>query len=533
MSALDYVVLAAYFAVIIAAGVYFSRGRITTARQYFLGDRKLPVWAVACSVVATALSAATFVGTPQLAYTGDLTFLSTNIGTVLAVFLVAAIFIPAFYRHNVMTVYELLEIRMGRPAKQAASAMFMIGRVLASGARLYIAAIPAALVAFGDVSPGHLLAAIVVLTLVGTFYTLIGGIRSIIWTDVLQLMVLGGTAVAAVVFLWWRIPASTAQVLDALRHPVTGGDSKLTLLTLGVGSTGIAWGKEFTLLTALTGFLLFGVAAYGTDQDLAQRVLTCRSSLRGSMSAVSAILLSLPVTLVLMLAGLLLYVFYQRPDLMGVFAPRSPPAQSAKVFVAFVLDEMPAGLRGLFLAGLFAVALGSFNSVLNAMSSTLVADFYRQWRPARPERHYVQVGRACMAMWGLILGAFACSCVYWHNASDPRSEKLINFALSVMNFAYSGLLAVFLTALFTRRGSSASVIAALVTGFLVVLALEMRLWQYGPAGWDNFQLAFPWRMVAATALAFFVSLLGRPTQPLSTQAGSAAHDFEVVREKRP
>lgn len=509
MSAADYVVLAAYFAVIIAASVYFSRGKIATARQYFLGDQGLPVWAVACSVVATALSAATFIGTPQLAYTGDLTFLSSNIGTVLGVLLVAGLFVPRFYRHNVMTVYELLEIRMGRGAKQAASAMFMVGRVLASGARLYIAAIPAALVAFGDLQREHLLTAIAVLTVVGTLYTLMGGIRSIIWTDVLQLMVLGGTAVAAVAFLWWRIPASAAEVLEALRRPVGGGASKLMVLTLGARAGGVAWQQEYTLLTALTGFVLIGMAAYGTDQDLAQRVLTCKSAVRGSLSAVTAILLSLPITIVLMAAGLLLYIFYQRPDLMGAAAPRAPPAQSARVFVSFVLQEMPAGLRGLFLAGLLAVALGSFNSVLNAMSSTLVADFYRVWRPDRPERHYVQVGRAGMALWGAVVGAFACCCVYWHDASDPGSQQLINFALGVMNFAYSGLLAVFLTALFTRRGSSRSVIAALITGFVAVALLEAKVWQLGPAGWKDFELAFPWRMVAATALAFGVCVMGR------------------------
>jgi solute:Na+ symporter, SSS family len=357
------------------------------------------------------------------------------------------------------------------------------------------------------------MAAIAALTLIGTFYTLIGGIRSIIWTDVLQLMVLGGTAVAAVVFLWWRIPASLPEVIEALRHPLGGGGSKLTLLPLGFGRGGVEWSKDFTLLTSLTGFVLLGMAAYGTDQDLAQRVLTCKSAMRGSGSAVLAILLSLPIAAMLMAAGLLLYVFYQRPDLMG--AEVNPPEESARVFVSFVLEQMPAGLRGLFLAGLFAVALGSFNSVLNAMSSTLIGDFYRPWRPDRAEEHYVRAGRLAMAMWGGVLGTFAVFCVFWHDATSPASQPLINFALSVMNFAYSGLLAVFLTALFTRRGSSRSVIAALVTGFVVVLALEMRLWQYGPAAWAKFELAFPWRMCIATAMAFAVCVMGRGRRRIS------------------
>jgi len=523
--------LAAYFAVIIAAGVYFSRGKVTTARQYFLGDRKLPVWAVACSVVATALSAATFVGVPQLAYTGDLTYLSSNIGTLLAVLLVAALFIPAFYRHNVLTVYELLEIRMGRGAKQAASGMFMVGRILASGVRLYIAAIPAALVAFGDLERGHVMTAIAVLTVVGTFYTLVGGIRSIIWTDVLQLMVLGGTAVAAVSFLWARIPAPADQILEALRHPAAGAGSKLSLLKAGFGPGGIDWSSEYTLLTSLTGLVLLGMAAYGTDQDLAQRVLTCKSAARGSLSAIAAILLSLPITALLLIAGLLLFVFYQRPDVMGAAAPAYRPVESPRVFVSFVLHEMPAGLRGLFLAGLFAVALGSFNSVVNAMSSTFVGDFYRQWRPHCSDRHYVQTGRISMGAWGLLIGAFACICVVWQDPTDPRSQQLINFALSVMNFAYSGLLAVFLTALFTRRGSSVSVIAGLATGFAVVAMLEAKVWQHWPLGWRNFELAFPWRMCIATALAFAVCVTVRGRNEHSTDVivGAQAEAAELAR----
>ncbi|MCC7409932.1 MAG: sodium:solute symporter [Phycisphaeraceae bacterium] len=507
---LDGVVLGVYLLIIAVAGVLLSRGKLKNAREYFLGDRPMPVWAVACSVVATALSAATFVGGPQMSYDGDLTYLSANIGTVLAVLLVAWLFVPAFYRHQVMTVYELLEVEIGPRAKLAASAMFMIGRVFASGARLYIAAIPAALVMFDHVQTWQLVMAVIVLTIVGTLYTLMGGIKSVIWTDVMQLCVLVGAVTGAVIVLWSRIPVPTSEILEALRHPAPGEPSKLNVLDLGLTHGQVDFSQYFTLITALTGLLLFNLAAYGTDQDLAQRVLTCKSAAKGSWSTIVAILVSLPITLLFLVAGLLLYVFYKRPDVMGAMAPAYQPVESPKIFVSFILHEMPAGLRGLFLAGLFAVALGSFNSALNAMASTFVGDFYRRFRPDKPEEHYLSAGRWAMAMWGVVLGAFACFCVFWQKPDDPDSEKLINFALEVMNFAYSGLLGVFLTAMFTRRGSETSVIAALVTGFVVVLLMQQGIWEHwAPWGWHTVKVAFPWKMVAGTAAATLVCCLGR------------------------
>jgi Na+/proline symporter len=195
---------------------------------------------------------------------------------------------------------------------------------------------------------------------------------------------------------------------------------------------------------------------------------------------------------------------------MGVAVPTQPVDDARQVFVTFILQEMPAGMRGLMMAGLFAAAMSSLDSALNAMAAATVSDFYRPARyrrglgDATPGRQ-VRVSRLAVAVWAVALAVFACLCVFWQKGSG---QKLIDFALGVMVFAYSGLLAVFLTALFTRRGSARSAVAALITGFAAVAALELY-----PVvlGWEP--IAFPWKMLAATTLAFAVCCLGRRSAP--------------------
>jgi SSS family transporter len=491
---MDWVVLGSYLAAVVGLGLGFRR-RAARRQEFFLAGRSMPSWAVAISIMATSLSAATFVGGPQQAYAGDLTYLSANLGGLFAVLLVAGFFLPAFYRRDVVSIYELLGQDFGSGAQHAASAMFMVGRVFASGARLFIAAIPFSLITFGSTEPTYLLISIAIIVSAATLYTLAGGIRAVIWTDVLQAVVFLGAVVIAVWLLWLKMPMGPLELVEALR---TGPDAdKLTIIDASFDPT---FTKTYNLWAVLLGLTLFNAAAYGTDQDLTQRMLTCKSAARGSWSLILSYLIGWPVLALFMLAGLLMYVYYQRPDLMGAGAPTAPTADSAKIFVAWILDEMPVGLRGLMMAGLIAAAMSSLDSALNAMASTTVSDFYRPMRylqgkgDVTPGRQ-VRVSRLAVVLWAIPLAGFASFCVFWQRSGEQR---LIDFALGVMVFAYSGLLAVFLTALFTRRGNSYSAIAALLAGFGTVLALQ----QMTP-------MAFPWQMLAATTLSFGICCVGR------------------------
>jgi Na+/proline symporter len=196
-----------------------------------------------------------------------------------------------------------------------------------------------------------------------------------------------------------------------------------------------------------------------------------------------------------------------------------------------MLHEMPPGMSGVMMAGLFAAGLGSLNSAINAMSATFLNDFYRPMRPGRSEEHYLRAGRLGVVGWGLILGGFACICVYWYESSSKTGATLIDFALGVMTFAYAGLVAVFLCAILTKRGNSVSACAALATGFLIVLAMQPVIYRQwaglitwttreprSPEEWSNgpvhsladFTIAYPWHLTIGAVIAFLVCVLGTP-----------------------
>ena len=543
---LDWCVLGGYFFVLVVSGWWLARRKQNDTTDYFLGGRNMPVWAVICSIVATALSAATFVGAPQITYDGNLSYLATHvtISATIAVLFVGVFFIPAFYANKVTTIYELLEVRMGRGAKQAASAMFMIGQIFSGGARLFMVSIPAAMILFNEDKPQEMMLAIGVVTLVGIVYTLTGGISSVIWADVLQLFIFVVAAGAALWLLLTRVPVDYPAMVEALeasnKFAVDSG------ATLEGGRYTIETSKPFTLISAVTGLALLNIAAYGTNHDMAQRMLTCRSAAKGRASAILSVLVSVPVQALFLAVGLGLFIFYKQPMVMGDAVPAYTPDGSHKIFLQFILNEMPAGMKGLLLAGLFAAGLSTLNSGLNSMSSTLVSDFYRHMVRDRSPRHYMIVGRVTMVFWGLVLGGFAMLCVAIY---DPKDQTLISFALEVMVIPYCGLLAVFLTAVFTNRGSSFSAIAALLVGMLIALRLDPAVWtllaknvdpqrvfEVGNvevplkvrfeemADWCR-QIAFPWRMLLATGPAMIICLLGQRTE-VKQQIDPAA-DFDA------
>lgn len=528
----DWAVLFAYLLLLVGTGIWFSKRESKNTADYFLAGRRMPMWAVSVSIIATSLSAATFVGAPEQSYTGDLTYLSTNIGGIIAVLVVAYFFIPAYYKNNCTTVYELLETRFGPSSKYATSAAFMVGRLFASGARIFIGAIPLSMILFGTGvadSPRYIemmILSIAALVAAGTFYTLFGGIASVIWTDVIQTAVLIIAVVAAIIVLWIKIDMPLGAMIDTLQTAGPDGSSKLTVVRSGLtvvenGQTraGFDPGASFTLLTAIFGFSLLNIAALGTDHDLVQRMLTCKNAVQGSRSVLWSMALGIPLVTLFLVAGLLLWVFYYRAagswtmhSPYGVTHPGTP--DSKLVFVGFILEEMPSGLRALMLAGLFAAGVGSLTSAINSMAATFIKDFYTRLAPNRGERHYLAASRWAVLGWGIALGAFAVGCVFWQRASPGTT--LIQLALGVMTFAYAGLLGVFATALFTRRGNPTSVIAALLTGFVVILLMQTWMWKlWTPLipriGEDlaKLTIAFPWHMLIGTLLAFAVCCAGK------------------------
>ncbi len=483
---LDWLVFGAYFLMLAITSLLLSQVRVRTSRDYFVGSNRMPMLAVAISVLATSQSAATFLGGPEYSYRNDLTFLGFYLSAFLAILFVANVLIPRFYAINAVTVYELLDIRYGERAKRYAGVMFLLGRLFASGARLYIGALAVSMILFSDITFLHVNYAIILLMAGALAYTYVGGVKSVIFSDIIQAITYIGAGIAVLIYLYMTLNSDLSTIIATLQ-----ADDKLRLIdwNLSFSSEG-----KFNIYGLLSGWLLLNIAAYGLDQDMTQRVLSCKNAASGQRSLYYSILFTVPVVLLFLAIGLLLYLFYQQQEVVQSFH-----GESVTIFMYYILNEMPEGLKGLVTVGAVAAALSSTNSVLGAMASVAVEDIYRPLRHKQAhldDAHFVRAARIAVLGFAVALCLMAMLSYLVHHGSDL---PLLSFALGVMAFAYSGLLGVYGAALFTNRGSEQSVLFALLGGFMTVLALQPYLF-----GAD---VGFAWQIVLGTAVSFSIMQL--------------------------
>jgi solute:Na+ symporter, SSS family len=505
----DWAIIGCYVAILAIAGYAATRRSIETADDYFLASHKAPTWLVAVSVLSTVQSAATFLGVPDNSFRGNYTYLMSVLGALMAAWIVSRVLIPRFYAIGATTVYELLERRFDVVARRAAGLMYLVGRVFASGARLYLAAIAVSMVMFLDVAPQHLVIASFVLLVFGLAFTFMGGLNAVIWSDLVQVVLYVGAAVLVLAFLLIKIPASLPDIVSALQS-APGGVDKLKVVDLSFNLT-----SPFSVLAIVTGLTLLNIGNSGLDQDTTQRLLACENARDGSRALMISVWASIPVIILFLMIGSLLHIFYERPDLMTgdqVAVATAFQGEKITVFMHFILSEIPPGLRGLVTVGIIAAA--AINSGLISMSAVLINDFYRPYverKGARAESHFVFAGRAATVALGFVLFAMSILCYYWQRYSNL---PLLDFVLGVMAFAYSGLLGVYATALFTKRGSSWSVIAALIGGFLVILSFQSYVVDGLGLPRVLGTVAFPWQLCAGTAVAMAICMLGsQQTKP--------------------
>ncbi len=520
-SALDWSIFAAYGLILIGTGLWFNR-KAQSSSDYFLAGNQMPIWLVGISVLATSQSAATFLGGPDQGYRGDLTYLATNIAGVIAAVFVAKFLMPKFYQFKVFTVYELLAQRFGDKSMYQAGAVYLVGRMFASGARLYMAAIAVAMILFGDIETSSVMSSILVIAGIGFVYTVYGGIRSVIYSDMIQALVYISAALLVLTYLLHSIPADLSTIIAALQEPGEDQASKLTFLDFrfNLGGEGV-----FGFWSIVTGFVLLNIAAFGLDQDVSQRMLTCKDAKSASKAMVSSIIMGIPVVLIFVCIGLLLFVYYQRPDIMNSGLTESPTpefvGQTVTIFMYYVLTDLPNGIKAIVTIGIVAAALSTLNSGLNSMSSVAVQDLYKglyckviRGREAS-EKALVRAGRISMGVVALLLSSMAALCYYWQQYTDT---PLLAFALSVMVFSYSGLLGVYFTALFTQRGSPKSIVAALIVGFSLPVLMQPYVQTLYLPEYLQFELNFSYQLVVSTFFATLVCCAGKVDTPLQFKA---------------
>jgi solute:Na+ symporter, SSS family len=518
--AIDGLIILFYFVVVISIGLYKGRGD-KTMDGFAMGDRNIPWWAVLASILAAEISAATFLGTPGEGYgLRNFTYVQLAVGTVLARVIVSYVFIKPYYDYRVVSIYQYLRIRFGVPTRNAASAVFLVTRALASGTRLYVAAVILVLgvemLTGTHPTPAQELwiyvGALVVFTALTAIYTALGGIKAVVWTDFIQATIMFG----AMGFAIWY-----------LLHGVGGWEKASALLTapldLAVVDSGVKPGiglwanvkgvleSEYTLWAAFLGSTFVTMATHGTDQDMVQRMLTAKNHHRSRLALILSGLADVPIVLAFLFIGILLWVFYQQnPD-------PNLPVKNPHVFAYYILHALPAGVRGLLVAGLFATAMGSLSTALNALATSFTEDFYRPYiRPGADSATELRAARWATVIFAAILIVIG-SLTAWTVIQNPKA-RIIPIVLGVFGYTYGSLLGVFLAGMLTKtRGNNRGNLIAMVCGFVFVSLLSGLhndvLFMLGlppvlKFGWLPV-IEFPWRIMFGTLMTLGIALCFR------------------------
>jgi len=479
MHTLDLLILGVYLAAVVALGARFSR-RQATVHDYFLTDHQVPWWALLASIVATETSTVTLISVPGYAFGGDLTFLQLALGYIVGKIFVAVVLIPRFFRGNILTAYQPLSEHFGPLIGRVTAAIFLVTRSLSDGFRLFatglvlaavLATLPTATAVAHGLMPSLDLSAslpVVSVCLIGgttVVYTLLGGMRAVIWTDVVQLVVYMTGALIAALMVLSEIPGGWMEVIN-----VAGPAGKLVSVDLTFDLT-----KSYTFWSGVLGGMFLAAGTHGTDQMFVQRYLCGRSPRDASRALIWSGVVVLIQFGVFLGIGLLLWVYYTvySPDGLAAITVNGI-VQTDRILPTFIMSHLPVGLRGLVVAAVVAAAMSTLSSSLNSSAASTVGDFYVPLTGDRKSaRHYLAVSRWATAGWALVQVAVAVVAI-------DLSSRVVDEVLGIQSFTLGLLLGVFLLAMTTTRRLSAPMVGIL-GGTAVLLALRLLTdvsWQW-------------------------------------------------------
>ncbi len=464
LTTLDYVVIAAYLLGVAVFGIWAGGGQESTD-DYFLGGRDLPWWAVCFSVVATETSTLTVVGIPAVAYGGALTFLQITLGYLVGRILVGVYFLPRYYAGKLETAYAFLGDRYGNTMRGSASVTFLVTRLLADGVRLFATAIPLKVIADMAGLEMTYFQIILIIGVVTAIYTLVGGIKAVVWMDVVQMLLYVGGALVAIGFLLGDVPAEWwGTAVEA---------GKTNLIDFGLDhSLGRWFTMPYTLGTAVIAGAIFSMASHGTDQLIVQRLLACRNVADSQKAVIGSAVIVMVQFALFLGVGLLLWVHYDGASIEALGLQRSD-----EVFPQYIIEGLPAGLSGLILAGIVAAAMSSLSSSLNALASSSVNDLYE-----RISRHSMDadrglfVSRLLTLFWGVVFIGFA-------SLFQDSNNPVVELGLSIASFTYGGLLGAFLLGLWHDGTRQLDALVAFVVSIGAMVLIIFGVWHSPSEGW--------------------------------------------------
>ena len=475
MATIDWLIIGVYIIIVVSLGIFTSK-RSATQTEFFLAGRD-QTWApVAASTWATKLSALTFIGVPGAAISGNFAYAQLWFGTFAAAYLVATTFIPEFYRFKVFTVYEYLEHRLGPKSRVSATLLFIVSRCLASAVRLAGCAI-AASVFFGL----SLTSAIVLIAAIATAYVLTGGLRAVIWTDTLQLVLFLVGALAAIIVIAFYLPGGLNQIIES-----GNAADKFHVFDFRLDFT-----NATTFWSGNMFALVLGLAVGATDQDIAQRALSCRNKQQARTALITAGAADIISTLLFLSVGVAVFAFYQAMPQQEV-ANLIAQDKADYIFPYFIRHDLPAGLRGFLVVALFAAAMSSLDSALSGLASSASIDL--GLANSQTSHSHTTAPRVLVIVFAIILSLLAIGF-----GSQP---SILWFGLKIMGYTYGGLLGLFFLAYMApkRTNDWGNAIAVLSSVPVVVALTQLDLTGYGPVPW-------PWAIIVGLTWTCTIALV--------------------------
>jgi SSS family solute:Na+ symporter len=469
LGGIDLIIVASAVFVLFVISYIFGRKEKNT-NDFFLGERKIPLIIACLSFVATEVSALTIVGVPATAYSENWEYLQFFIGSAAARILVASLFIPVFYKYNCTSIYEFLRHRFGPETQYAGSIFFFITRLTASGVRLY-----AACLGIGIILGWNLAQTLLVFTIVSIIFIAFGGIKAVVWAGAYQTIIFFSAGLALLIYLYFHIEGGLSTAWQ-----IAGEAGRLSIFKFDFNLN-----DPTTFWAGTANAFFIGLAVFGTDQELMQRLLTVKTRKKSQNAILLTIAAAFPILCVYLAIGTLFYVFFQQnPNIPG-------PDKTKEVLSYFTANFLPAGLKGLILS---AIILASIDSPLSSLSSSFVMDIYRPLiKKKATEKHYLIVSRMGVIVFGLILACLAFAC--------QPIENILWFAFEIISLTGGATLGVFLFGVLTKRKLNTGNVISMIISTLSMTAL-LVLSHKGIV-----KLAWSWLIVLGTMETFILSYL--------------------------
>jgi SSS family solute:Na+ symporter len=467
MRYIDLGIIVAYLAGVTWLGAHFRTSQ-KSLKDYFLGGHSAPWWALALSIVSAETSTLTVIGTPTLSFAGNFAFLQLVLGYLLARVVISTLFLPQYFRGEMFTAYELMRRRFGERIRKLTAGTFLLLRTMAESVRVFaMSLIVAIILGTGEVT------SILVIICLTLFYTFLGGLTAVIWTDVMGMTLYVAGAVASLIVILHQIPGGWDHV-----SAVAGAAHKFQIFDFRFALTAEFFARRYSFWAGLIGGCFLTTASHGVEQLMVQRLLAAKSENQSRAALFSSwIVIAFQFTMFLLI-GVLLFVY--RAD-----AHLPPPSAPDRVYPEFVWQHLPVGLAGLIMAAILAAGVSNLSGALNALSSTTVMDLYRPIARHHEESHYLRVARWSTIAWGGILFTVGLVARQW--------GSVLEAGLTIASILYGSLLGVFLLGLLTKSVREPAAMTGMLAGLITMLCIRFAT-----------HIAFTWYVLIGTVATFAV-----------------------------